>query len=532
MEIQQKKRSPVLFILLIVAFVIVRVIEAITGWIDYFTRIDINLLYRSGNTLNELLVALSRIGYSIGFRRFGLIWAVFPLMAIAFRREKVFSIVCSAINLLATVVSIVLILFNIMTFSIFPLLSASCQVIYAVVAVFILLNSLGVFKNRNVLATICFVVGGLCILIFIVLLIYGLNSLSDFDPYGVYRIWVYFLSDYPLSRAILLFAFGAVALYAPDAKPQTLCYTAGDRQQNPALYAPDAQPQPRMAEEAVQAENSSKQGETPKAFSAQTEGNPTLTQKKKRSPVAFILLIVAFVIANMMDGLPMWDQLLHRIGYSDLLDHLIWELYISCSLSRQWTRILYSVAICIPGILCAVFPLLAIVFRRKKVFAIVFSGINLVLAVVLAVLAFQAFWLPLALCWVMYAIAAVLILLGALGVLTNRKVLATIYFAMGGVSIVLFAVFLLFRLYSYYAEAYFIGGIDEFLSFAEFLHQRLIYNPWYLRIYQLYGVDEYWLAAMFYPLSRAILYFAFGAGALYAPDAKPQPRTAEEAVQS
>lgn len=51
-------------------------------------------------------------------------------------------------------------------------------------------------------------------------LFYGINWLSDFNPYAVFPVWIDIIFSYPLSRAILYFAFGAGALYAPDAKPQ------------------------------------------------------------------------------------------------------------------------------------------------------------------------------------------------------------------------------------------------------------------------------------------------------------------------
>lgn len=60
-------------------------------------------------------------------------------------------------------------------------------------------------------------------------LLYGINWLSDFNPYAVFPVWIDIIFSDPLSRAILYFAFGAGALYAPEAKQQ-----------------------PRMAEDAVQ----------------------------------------------------------------------------------------------------------------------------------------------------------------------------------------------------------------------------------------------------------------------------------------
>lgn len=130
------------------------------------------------------------------------------------------------------------------------------------------------------------------------------------------------------------------------------------------------------------------------------------------------------------------------------------------------------------GIVFAVFPLLAIVFAKKKVVSIAFSIINLLLAILFTIRMFCDWRIIGAdrlapICWLMYAIASVLLLLNAIAVMKNKKMLAMLFFMMGIISIILNDVLII----------------------------RVLRRD---------------LGILAYPLSRTLLYFAFGLGVLFA----------------
>lgn len=149
----------------------------------------------------------------------------------------------------------------------------------------------------------------------------------------------------------------------------------------------------------------------------------------------------------------------------------------------------------------AAFPLLAIVFTKKKVVSIIFSIINLLLAVFLIIFMFnyyvpsvkQYVALRTLIDWSMYVIASVLLLLNAIGVMKNKKILTILFFMMGFISIILYDV-----------------------------------SVWLME-HQSYYYD-------LCPLSRSILYFVFGSGLLFASDefAPVEKKTisSEQAIQT
>ena len=181
------------------------------------------------------------------------------------------------------------------------------------------------------------------------------------------------------------------------------------------------------------------------------------TKKGRTITVFFILSIVTFFIANGIDGAQLWQRMLY--AYSRDLG-LGWQDF----------------SISILGIVFAVFPLLAIVFAKKKAVSIAFSIINLLLAILFTILMFYNWRIIctvrlMPICWLMYAIASVLLLLNAIAVMKNKKMLAMLFFMMGIISII--------------------------------LNDVLIIQGWGSGIYA-------------YPLSRTLLYFAFGSGVLFA----------------
>ncbi len=201
----------------------------------------------------------------------------------------------------------------------------------------------------------------------------------------------------------------------------------------------------------------------------------TMEQAKKNRAITvlFILSIVTFCITSMIDGAYLCVVFYQNWGYDLNFDNI--PLRILC-------------------IVFAAFPLLAIVCTKKKVVSIVFSIINLLLAVFLTISMFYVimdfgYYTPLTvpIGWSMYVIASVLLLLNAMGVMKNKKILAILFFMIGFISIILYDV-----MAGYY----------------------------------------YYLC----PLSRSILYFVFGSGVLFASDdfAAVEKKTisSEQAIQT
>lgn len=154
----------------------------------------------------------------------------------------------------------------------------------------------------------------------------------------------------------------------------------------------------------------------------------------------------------------------------------------------------------LPGVLFAAFPLLAVGFagKRKKIPAVIFAALNLLftgLSFVVNGVVFSA-------CWAVYAAAGVVLLLYALGVIQRKTLPVILFFALGAASV----------------------AATVTLSFYEVGFR---YN-WLLRearvsAFERYGMRAIWdvkrmryveYASTLYPLSRAFLYFALGAGAL------------------
>lgn len=226
------------------------------------------------------------------------------------------------------------------------------------------------------------------------------------------------------------------------------------------------------------------------------------TKKNRATPVFFILLIVAFVIINMIDGVPLWDWMFRRAGLFNTVPHAILTLGAGPSNPRlKWGNIPASIGSAFPGIVFALFPLLAIVFTKKKTISIVFSIINLLLAVFFTIAMFSWAW-QLGLCWSMYAIAGVLLLLNAMDVIKNKKMLAILFFMMGVISVILYAVLIFYEAHPNPIRKFRFGGT------------ALLKNYFRYSLLKLYE-RGFWIAGMFYPLSRALLYFVFGSGVLF-----------------
>ena len=186
---------------------------------------------------------------------------------------------------------------------------------------------------------------------------------------------------------------------------------------------------------------------------------------------------------------------------------------VSVMLSAEidWYRFFMT----LPGVLFATFPLLAVGFagKRKKIPAVIFAALNLLftgLSFVVDGVVFSA-------CWAVYAAAGVVLLLYALGVIQRKTLPVILFFALGAASV----------------------AATVTLSFYE------VKYDWSLRearvsAFERYGMRAIWdvkrmsyveYASTLYPLSRAFLYFALGAGAL-AFRGKEEPRKVNRPVQA
>ena len=242
-------------------------------------------------------------------------------------------------------------------------------------------------------------------------------------------------------------------------------------------------------------------------------------EEQKKSNVAsvlFALLIVAFFFVNLMDSLGAWDRFFVGIGMYNTVPHSVLTLGTGPNaVDLRWGSIPNAIGMAFPGIVFAIFPLLAIVCKKKKALAIIFSIINLMIALLIT-LNYLSWWVPLGLCWALYAVASVLLLLYSAGKIKNERIVAILFFAMGAVSIVLFAVLSCYRLSI-------IGGAQYK---GIYLLERLLNR--YGNIYDQYARNMNFIGGMFYPLSRAILYFAMCAGVLAVSTKKIQVKVKKE----
>lgn len=228
-----------------------------------------------------------------------------------------------------------------------------------------------------------------------------------------------------------------------------------------------------------------------------------MEMRKSKAPlVIFLLLTVMFIILNMLDGAPLWDSMIRYGGWANTLPHSILTLGTGpYQAGLRWGNIPWNIGSAFPGIVFAVFPLLAIVFsgKGKRVAAIILSVIHLNLALFFT-LSVIGLWWPLAVCWLAYAVTGLLLLLHAAGAIKSRKGLAVLFFVLCGVSVLAYVGFSCFQLS--------LRGVGSFVGLRG-LQQSFLRSPW-----QSYAVFMYRFGGFFYPLSRAVLYGAFGAGML------------------
>lgn len=186
---------------------------------------------------------------------------------------------------------------------------------------------------------------------------------------------------------------------------------------------------------------------------------------------------------------------------------------VMLSADIDWYRFFMT----LPGVLFAAFPLLAVGFagKRKKIPAVIFAALNLLFTGLLFVVDSVVF----SACWAVYAAAGVVLLLYALGVIQRKTLPVILFFALGAASV----------------------AATVKLSFYEvgFRHGWLLREA-RVSAFERYGMRAIWdvkrmsyveYASTLYPLSRAFLYFALGAGAL-AFRGKEEPRKVNRPVQA
>lgn len=243
-------------------------------------------------------------------------------------------------------------------------------------------------------------------------------------------------------------------------------------------------------------------------------------KKKSSAGIAFLILTLAFLILNAYDGATLWSMRFRILG---LYRTWIYDvLTLGAAQSRFWQFLPFefrALLCAFPGVVFAALPLLSVLLsaKGKRIPAIVFAALNLILALVdfVPVLGsgamFSAGGFPLGLALLIYVVVSLLLVLSAANAL-SRKTLSAILFAAGGLSVILFIILSMFRYNPGrgIADAKFIG-FDWWRKFFSFFGSFFGY-------YEItMGYFNLTLAAVFYPLSRAMLIFALGAGLRYCP---------------
>lgn len=249
-------------------------------------------------------------------------------------------------------------------------------------------------------------------------------------------------------------------------------------------------------------------------------------KKKSSAGIAFLILTIAFLILNAYDGAMLWFmrfRILHlyRTWIYDVLTLGAERIYYLLPYASSFSLYLYQILETFPGVVFAALPLLSVLLsaKGKRIPAIVFAALNLIFALVefVPVLGsgamFSAGGFPLGLALLIYVVVSLLLVLSAANALP-RKALSAILFAAGGLSVILFIILSMFR----YTVRRGVTGA-EFIGFdwwRVFFYSKRIFS--FFGYYELTMVDfNFTLAAVFYPLSRAMLIFALGAGLRYCP---------------
>ena len=235
--------------------------------------------------------------------------------------------------------------------------------------------------------------------------------------------------------------------------------------------------------------------------------------------IACFLLWVGFVIVSQLEG----NVLLSAAGFGDEWVYMLLDdFYIPYRYG--WIRgILQRLLSALPMILFGMVPMLALAFAalRKKIPALIFAGIHLLLCAIFGICAFVRIriWSSriLSIGWLLFLTAAVLILLHVLGLLQNKKKLFLALAALAVLSGIVFCALMCFR----------IGGRRglRFVGMEGFRELWHNYNS-YGNIYSFFNHN----VARFHPISCSLLFAAMAMGALCTVPVKkpaPAPRMAQ-----
>lgn len=245
-------------------------------------------------------------------------------------------------------------------------------------------------------------------------------------------------------------------------------------------------------------------------------------KKKSSAGIAFLILTIAFLILNAYDGAMLWFmrfRILHlyRTWIYDVLTLGAERIYRSLPYASNFSLYLYQILETFPGVVFAALPLLSVLLsaKGKRIPAIVFAALNLIFALVefVPVLGsgamFSAGGFPLGLVLLIYVVVSLLLVLSAANAL-SRKTLSAILFAAGGLSVILFIILSMF----------------QFTPTTGVTGAKFIGFDWWRKFFSFFGFFGYYEITMrsfnltlaaFYPLSRAMLIFALGAGLRYCP---------------
>ena len=227
MEQTKKNRATPVFWLLLTVFAIVNILDSAPmwerlisagGWLNTFPHAILTL----GAGPNTASLHWSNIPQNIGSAFPGIIFAVFPVLMLFFgkRGKKKTALIFSIINLLCALP------FTLCAFNI-GVVYGACWLMYLLASVLMLLNVLGVMKNKKMLSILFFVMGIISIGAFVWLSCHRLSIRGEMKWAGFSSIQRLFTNNtwelytqgtfiggmfYPLSRAILLFVFSAGVL--------------------------------------------------------------------------------------------------------------------------------------------------------------------------------------------------------------------------------------------------------------------------------------------------------------------------------
>lgn len=230
----------------------------------------------------------------------------------------------------------------------------------------------------------------------------------------------------------------------------------------------------------------------------------------KGAKTAFWILMIVYAVANIFDSAVLWDRNIVSGGWYNTLAHSIVTLGAGpIDSGLRLNLVSGNVGSAFPGILFCLFPMLSVVFgiAKKKAPAVVCAVLNLLIAAFLLLCVIEGAFILMT-GWILYFISAIVLLVYAVGGKKAKKVAAVGFMAFGILSVFMFAgsMFLKVELIRYRVQLVDIDYAVKMLK--RVIDEGGIYNS-FMRSYGGLGIA-------FFPISRAVLYFALFAGMLCA----------------